>query len=364
MKKNSNLRYLFITRTLRGGGAERFITTFASYMADNGYDVHVITYEKTEDDYEMSRNIKIHMMPTKQGNFYSKIFRIVDMNKLIKKIAPNIVIPFIDTVVVCTWFASIFMNVKLIYTVRVSPWHEGGSFFSKFMRKIIARTADAIMLQTQEQSEYFTKVFSNKIYTVPNPISEKFINNCKKEYRNNIEKIVMIGRLEKQKNIKIALYAIKQLSMNKKVKLEVYGEGILKDELEHTICEMGLSECCQLMGRTNKVESVLENADLYIMTSDYEGMPNSLMEAMAMGVPIISSDCKTGPRDLIEDGVTGYLFKTADVNSLLEKLTIAIGDPERTNRIGVAGRKFILNQYRIENSLYTFQQMISGINKT
>jgi len=97
------------------------------------------------------------------------------------------------------------------------------------------------------------------------------------------------------------------------------------------------------------------------MSSDYEGMPNALIEAMAMGVPCISSDCRTGPKSLIKDGQTGLLFQTGNLESLTEKMDWALQHPEEMNRMGNNAREDVMDTYQIEKTLSAFVEMIEGI---
>lgn len=363
MKKSSNLKYLFITRTLTGGGAERFVATFASFMADQGYDVHVLTYEESENDYPLSANVKRHVMPHVEESVRGKFLRILRMKQILTAIDADVLIPFVDTVVICTYLVNLLLRRKFVFTVRVSPWHETGSRFSKLMRKLIAKTTDAIMLQNQEQEEYYPASYSDRIYVVPNPVAAKF-NSCKKElFSEKIKRICGIGRLSDQKNFPLLIAAVKaNLPENPDIRLEIYGEGEIKKDLEDLITKQNLTGVCKLMGRTSDVESVLKETDLFVLSSDFEGMPNALIEAMAMGVPCISSDCRTGPKSLVKDGKTGLLFKTGEADSLTEKMSWALQHPAEMNQMGKTAREDVLDTYKIENTLSCFIRMIEGMN--
>lgn len=100
------------------------------------------------------------------------------------------------------------------------------------------------------------------------------------------------------------------------ITLDIFGEGNQKKYLEGLVDEYGLANHVFLRGRSQSIEKQLQVADMFVMTSDYEGMPNALMEAMAFGVPCISSDCKTGPRSLIKSFENGLLFQTNNVEDL------------------------------------------------
>ena len=122
-----------------------------------------------------------------------------------------------------------------------------------------------------------------------------------------------------------------------------------------------MNDICYLMGRSNNVDDILKNADLFIMTSDYEGMPNSLMEAMAIGVPCISSMCKTGPKDLIENNKTGILFEVGNKKELVEKIDWALSHTNQMNEMGKCAKRTINEMYTNYFSKSKFDIMINSI---
>ena len=357
-------KVLFVSLTLRGGGAERFISTFVNYMSDNNYNVEILLYEEHSDDYYLSSAVKKHLMPSRGETKLDKIQRNIDMYKMLKTIQPEYVIPFVDTVVICTYLANLFFKSKFIYTVRVSPWHEEiiGTKFKNFMRNIIAKKADAIMIKTDEQGLYFPRKYKKKIFVVPNPVPEKFLSLKKEKYKDSIENICMLGRIDKQKNIPLAIYAFQKLSKQyTNIRLNIYGEGIETEDIILHIKKAGLQNTCYLKGRTNNVEKVLSESDAFLMTSDFEGLPNSLIEAMAMGLPCISSACQTGPSDLIQDGENGYLFETSNLDALVTKLKMLIDDPQKGKLLGQKARVDILKKLNIEKSKNAFIYMLDNM---
>ena len=312
MKDLKSSRYLFISRTLRGGGAERFVSTFSSHLAECGYDIHVLVYEEYCDDYYLSEKVKKHVLPYEPLSIKGKVLRIRDMKQKLKSISPDYIIPFVDTVVICSYIANLFARKKFIYTVRVSPWHErlNKTRFSNGMRKLIAYTADAIMLQTKEQGEFYPNKYVRREYIVPNPIPNKYETLKKEIYAKEIVSIIMVGRLEKQKNYDLFIRALYNVRNKERLRVRIYGEGSEKEKLNDLIRNLKLEEQCILCGRVDNVDEVLIESDLYVLSSDFEGMPNALMEAMAIGLPCIASDCRTGPKDLISHHKTGLLFKS------------------------------------------------------
>lgn len=358
MKSAKDLRYLFIARILYGGGAERFVTTFASYMAEQGYDVHILAYDVTEKDYPLSDKVKLHVMKHVEDNLPGKFLRMSRMIQEQAKIQADVLIPFLGSVEYCAYLANLLMGKKFVFTLRNSPWKVGGGRFFR----LTAKKADAIMLQNREQQEYFPESYDDRIYIVPNPVQEKFRFCGKEQYAEKLTRICAVGRLHPQKNFPLLLSAMKTIrSVHPNVVLEIYGEGDEGPKLEELITRWELGDVCRLMGRTRNVEAVLKEADLFVMSSDYEGMPNALIEALAIGVPCISSDCRTGPRSLIREGQTGLLFETGNLDSLTEKLTWALQHPAEMNRMGKTAREETLDTYSIENTLSSFMRMIEGI---
>lgn len=362
MSMKNGISYLFISRTLAGGGAERFISLLASCLAKRGDQVNLLLYERLDNEYTIDNKVTIRLMRKRKMSIIDKIGRIKEMSDLLKIINPDVIIPFVDTVVICSYLANMLTKKTFIFTVRVSPWHEDGTAFAKLARKLIAKNSSAIMIQNMEQSLFFPRAYRNKIFAVPNPVDELFLMSKGREYHNEITKIIMIGRIEYQKNYKIMIDAIKEIyDSGRKVTVNIFGNGSLEGKLIKYIEDMAMSNIVFYRGRTNNVEEELRKSDLFLMTSDYEGMPNSLMEAMATGIPVVSSDCMTGPKTLIKDGETGFLFNTGNISSLIQKLVYVIDNPNVTNKVGMNGRKFIKERYGLKQTINSFDEMILKI---
>lgn len=308
------MKILFTIRSLTGGGAERVVSVLSGLLADVGEDVHIITYKTSERDYSISEKVQIHEMPQRKDSTITKGMRIFDMRKIIKEIQPDVIIPFVGTVLYVSWLAITGMKIPFVLTIRNNPWTMPEKRLLRNFRDYLAKKSCAILVQNEEQSEYFSADLRKKCFVVPNPLSSKFIDNHKEIYSRKISKIIAVGRLHEQKNYPLLLKAMVDITKIKsEITLDIFGEGNQKKYLEGLVDEYGLANHVFLRGRSQSIEKQLQVADMFVMTSDYEGMPNALMEAMAFGVPCISSDCKTGPRSLIKSFENGLLFQTNNV---------------------------------------------------
>lgn len=332
-------KYCFVIPRLSSGGAERAISVFASGIADLGYDVFLIVYNHSKEEYPVSEKVKKYYRCDEK---YSKNKIIVFLQKLyyirrfLKDNKVDIVIPFLANCVIHTFVASRGLGIKFVSSLRNNPY-----MLSKKERRetdFVTRLADQHFVQNEMQKEYYPLCIQKKTFIVTNPVSDTFIYNEKK-YSESVKKIVAVGRLNEQKNYIMLLKAIKLLLNDfPNVSLKIYGEGTEYANLQRFIIDNEMQDNVELMGRSENIVEVYQNSDIYVMTSDYEGMPNSLLEAMCFGMPCISTDCPTGPSELIEDGKNGILVPVGDEKKIYEKLVYLINNPQKAVEMGQQAR--------------------------
>ncbi len=354
------LRCAFVIRSLSGGGAERVVSILASRMAERGHDVHLILYGRTETDYPLSENVQIHLMPERKEGRISKLLRIFDMRKILKSIRPDVIVPFVGTIPYVAAVASIGLKASLIHTIRIHPGRiETGH--TEWADRMLYKYADAIMLQNNEQRVYFSKSIREKCIVVPNPVSDVFFENTKESY-GPIRTIVAAGRLVEMKNYPLMIRTFVSLVQEfPDASLHIYGEGKERGALKRMIEGNALEDKVILHGRTENMPSVLKDADLFLMTSRYEGMPNALMEAMAVGVPCISSACPTGPKTLIRHMDTGILFENKNTKDCLNAMQFACGHPAIMEQIGRAGAEAMRKTYQPDQICERFEKMLENV---
>ncbi len=316
----NKLKIVFCINSLEKGGAERVITNLANYFSDK-YTVYIITLYNSIQAYKTNDNIiiysldkqtkKLNVQQIYQENKIKKVFELLRRRKklksILKEINPDIIISFL----VKSNFTVLLSkpkNCKVIISERNDPNQEYNNFINNtFMKKLYPK-ADGIIYQTNEAKKFFEGIIKCPSEIIPNPINDKFI--IEKPYQGiRDHEIVSVGRLEEQKNFKCLIKAFSKVNSSyPNYKLTIYGEGTKRKELEELIKELNLDKVVELPGQADDIEKKIFKAKCFVLSSNYEGMPNALMEAMALGLPVISTDCPCGgPKDLIVNNKNGIL---------------------------------------------------------
>lgn len=335
------MRIMFNCRTLKKGGAERVIAVLANKLSQNN-DVYITTLLDDNIEYSLNSNIKIcSLCNDVKRNFINKIslIELFKIKNIIDDIEPDIIISFLPEPSFKLMAAKkVFSSLKkypVIISIRNDPNIEYKNILIKFVMSMLYKKVDGMVYQTQEAKEYFRKIIKTKNQMIiPNPINENFIID-KIDFSNKEDKIVNVGRLFEQKNQMLLIDSFKIVCQKyPNYKLYIYGDGPLKNELMRKIKELDLSKNVFLMGKVDDVKANIVNSKIYILSSNYEGMPNSLMEAMALGLACISSDCPCGgPKFLIDNYNNGLLFETNNKDELATKMIELIENEDLMKRL-------------------------------
>lgn len=326
------------------GGAQRVMKNLVTYLIDKGYSVVLVNDFDigNENSFDIPDKVKrVYLRKDNKGNPISKnIERIVKLRQLVKKEKPDILLSFLGAPNIRSVLATVGLDVKKIISVRNDPKYEyGKSQISKIAVNLLFRYVDGCVFQTEDAKSYFNKKLQCKSRVILNPVDEIFFRTKRSESCNGI---VTVGRLEAQKNHKLLLQAYSNLLKRDKdiEDLYIYGDGSLKGELEEFIYKNRLKNKVHLLGKVSNVAEILSKSKLFILSSDFEGLPNALMEAMASGTPVVSTDCPCGgPKMLIKGRNTGILVRCDDVKALEEAINGVIYDKEKLKQMSVAVRE-------------------------
>lgn len=313
---------------LSGGGAERVICNLANYLCRNDYLVDLITMSNSKNPYKVDDGVrKICLLNDNErcGRVHNFLLR---RKRLKQYIIKNQNIQCYITMLPITIFMLVrfkkFTKSKIIISERVDP--SSYSFLKKIMMKYSAKKCDGLVVQTQKISEWYNDVAHRMV--IPNAINEDVILNKKNNSSIVKKKIVAVGRLEKQKNYPMTIRAFELFNKeHPDYVLEIYGQGSQKEKLVNLANSCGLGKKIKFFGYVNNISERITGAACFVMASNYEGIPNALLEAMCLGVPCVATDCDGGgAKELIEDGKNGFLVKKGSAEQMSRKMKEIVED--------------------------------------
>lgn len=313
--------YLYIN-VLGGGGAERVIANLANTLAEDGCETTLITSFPVDKEYSIDKKVRRLLLEDhefRQSRLKRNVTRISKLRKICKEEKPDIMISFMEEPNFRAILATRGLPVKTLVSVRNDPNKEYAGKLGWFVGKILLPMADGCVFQTSDAQKWFPKRLQKKSRIIYNAVKEEFYQVERTPVRGEI---VTCGRLTEQKNHKLLIDAFAEVQkIYPFATLKIYGEGVLREKLQNQIESLNLNEKVFLMGATNDVAKALQTADLFVLSSDYEGMPNALMEAMAASVPCISTDCPCGgPRELFGEDASDKLVPCNDSAQLAEAI--------------------------------------------
>ena len=329
---------LFLISSIGGGGAERVACRLVSEFSKKN-KIYLMYFQPKENTYEISPNVTVipflssDFKKKNENNLISKdpnLIRILEVEKMRRKYKIDITISFL--------YSPNIFNINAggdsikILSERNDPEGKGENYF-KDMSSAYEK-ADKIVFQTNYIKNKFSLNIKNKSVIIPNPICVSCIGN---KYKN--KKIVSVGRLVPQKNHK---FLIKSFSLFHKIHpeyhLHIYGIGVLLDELQCLVKDLNLIDYIHFEGFCVDIHEKIKDAEQFILSSNFEGMPNALLEAMMMGLSCISTNC-SGIPEIIEDGKNGILVEKDDITGLVEAMIRLSEDKNLRENIGINAMK-------------------------
>jgi GalNAc-alpha-(1->4)-GalNAc-alpha-(1->3)-diNAcBac-PP-undecaprenol alpha-1,4-N-acetyl-D-galactosaminyltransferase len=343
-------RIAVVIYSLRGGGAERVTVDLCRYLRDSGREVTLLTLSGDDPDaYAPPEGVRRERMEVRRVAYsplqtiWYFFSRIAAMRRKLRALEPDVVVSFMDLVNVWTLLCLFGTGIPVIVSERVHPAYNSISRAWKVARRLIYPMADAVTVQTEEGAEWFrhwTRV--KRLVVVPNAV--RYSQETDVEVNEATATVsqpfaLAIGRFEKQKGFDLLLDAFHRSGlMQIGWSLAILGKGPERPALEQQAAELGIAPALTMPGFVD-VASWLKQADLFVLSSRFEGFPNVLVEAMQMRRACISFACPSGPRDLIENNRNGLLVPVEDVDGLSEALKCLAADRGLRERLGVEASK-------------------------
>ena len=324
--------------SMRKGGAERVIANLAQYLDEKGYHVVLVTTHKAEIEYEVPETVKrILSEPDERelqgGRIRNFLIRFRKLRRIWKEEKPDVIVSFIGKNNIMAILTSLGMGIPVAVSVRGEPGEEYYNGLLRFLARNLFYLADGVILQTKLCMEFFPKGVRKKAIILKNPVNPVFF---REPYRGEREKtIVAVGRVDENKNHEMLIRAFAGIADEfPEYRLIIYGDGDKRSDLLELTRELKLEDRISLPGNIDNVADAIYKTRVFVLSSNTEGMPNTLIEAMILGLTVVSTDCPCGgPAELIVHGVNGLLSPVKDINAMKENLQYVLNDLHRADEM-------------------------------
>lgn len=332
---------LLVNEHLTGGGAERQLIRLSESLAAEGDRVIMVTWASSEvpDAYPLARSVqRLHLRRCEPRRKAGRIVMVattwLKLVSLIRRTRPDVLISFSDVSNMLSMLASRITGVPVIVSIRVDP-EAIYSLKPHWRRPAMAtyRRADAVVVQTQALAEWCLENCGRSAVVIPNMmVLEGLVRSPMKERERQVVSLANLDR-RKGHDVLIRAFARAQHQAADWV-LKIFGEGEERARLQQLAEEEGIASRVELAGFSHSVPEVLDRSSIFALASRFEGFPNALIEAMAMGVAAVVTDSKYGPRDIIDHGRNGLLVDVDDVDGLANALGQLMTDDGLRERLG------------------------------
>jgi glycosyltransferase involved in cell wall biosynthesis len=340
-------RLLVVSPSLSGGGAERFASTLLCHIDRDRFEPHLCLL-RDEITYPLPEDVPVTVLYKRSPwDIPRTIFR---LRRHMSSLAPDVVL---GTMISTNWligsalapksdvrWVGRFGNSLDRYpNLREKAFAE---IIGLFLGKMDGWVGNSIHL-TNQIKEVF-KVPTEKLFNVGNPIDVKELDRLAAVPSPDIPsirgnpRIISVGRFHPQKRFDVLIDAFARVRAKEQSQLVICGEGPLLEAMRLRTIELGVSGDVLLVGFEQNPFRWLSRSDLFVLTSDYEGLPNALIEAQALGLPAVATRSPTGPDEIVEDGVTGLLVPVGDIDAVAAAILDLVSDGAKRDRMGAAAR--------------------------
>ncbi len=372
------IRVMFFISSLEGGGAERVMVNILSHIDKKRIEpILVLLYPFENSPYRefLSEDVKVAVVKRKSDNALEILKQLVAFMKVVHKQKPQAILSMLTHNNIMAILAGMIFRIRTIICEHIPlseviKTKEGKKILIFPVRplvKILYRFANRIITVSEGIKSDLVEKFNisdSKIKAIYNPINFERINKISADtvehpfFEDYVPIVIAIGRLAEQKNFTMLIRAFGRTVTKLDARLIILGEGPERAILERLIVALGLSEKVSLVGFQSNPYSFLSNSDVFVLSSLYEGLPMVILEAMACGLPVISTDCKSGPREILKNGRYGLLVPVGDEVALSEGILKLLKEGELRERLARLGKERamefstdkIIKQY--ENVIY------------
>jgi GalNAc-alpha-(1->4)-GalNAc-alpha-(1->3)-diNAcBac-PP-undecaprenol alpha-1,4-N-acetyl-D-galactosaminyltransferase len=340
------VRLTFIIHSLTlCSGLERSLSKLANYWVEKGWEITIVKFidDKGQNFFYLDprivhSHVDFFLKPSNPIQRLAFIFkRHLNLRQAVKDSKPDLVISSGTYPIIRTLISIVGLQIPVIIREAIDVRRNPITKQMKLARRLIYPLASSLVALNQDVMTYYEKILKSKVRLIPNSAllpsgSESDFN--KKELNKPTKVLMALGRLSEEKGFDLLLNAFASIAPKfPDWDLVIWGEGDYRSSLEELRKHLKLEDRVQFPGSTKDPSKEMQQADLFIFPSKYEGFPNVLCEAMACGLPVISFDCPSGPRDIIQDGVDGILVPPEDVPALTREMERLMSDESERHRL-------------------------------
>lgn len=343
------MRIALAIPTLNGGGAERVMSTMANHWAAHGHEVHLVTHDKTENDFyplagEVIRHgFDISKPPRHIGDtIRHNVQRISLPRSVMERIHPDVAISFTVRMNIQNLIALTGTGIPIIVSERNNPLAQRQPFPWELLRRHLYPRSSALVVQTDAARAWASAFMPpHKIHVIPNPVSIPGTASPGARPGHPDRPVVCsIGRLIPSKGFDLLIRSFHAASRdNPEWTLQILGEGEDRRRLENIARELDIQDRVLIPGRVKNPFDYLSRSTLFVLPSRHEGFPNALIEAMTLGLPVISTDCPFGPSEIIRHGVDGILVPNGDMERLSHEMRFLMENAGSRENLGQKARE-------------------------
>jgi GalNAc-alpha-(1->4)-GalNAc-alpha-(1->3)-diNAcBac-PP-undecaprenol alpha-1,4-N-acetyl-D-galactosaminyltransferase len=365
------MRLTLIISHLYIGGAQRVLSILANYWAQKGWQITLLTLDKIKEDPFYDVHPAIIYRPLgiagKSSNVIQRLTnnlkRIRVLRQAIKSSDPHIIISFMEQANVLVLFSVLKLNIPVFVCQHCDPDYLDQTRIWKYLRNLAYRGASRLIVLTQTAQAYFSPTIQRHTVVIPNPVLAQNSGNgvfSKKDKSKNEKALMAMGRLSEEKGFDILLRAFAKISQkHPEWSLVIWGEGPQRASLENLSEELGLRCKVRFPGITKQPYEKLKEGDLFILSSRSEAFPMVLLEAMTCGLPVISFDCPSGPREIIRDGFDGILVPPENVEALAAATDHMMGDDEERDRLAKRAPE-VIERFGLEKVMGMWEEVLNS----
>ncbi len=340
-------KIVFHLNCLEQGGAERVVSNLANQLIKEDYQIVVATEWQGDNEFFLEKevvrsHVGLRECDKSKGRVIKILLCIRYLRGFLKREKPDVIVSFAHKANYRALLATVGMKLPVIISIRTDPVGHYDSLMDKIQIPLLFPRAAGCVFQTEGQKEFFPQYLQKKSRIILNPVHDKYLSASDATVREKV--VVQSGRLVDFKNQPMLIRAfLKVHKRHPDYSLKIYGgdsQDGTKEILEGLIKENDARSFVYLMGASDSLEKELPRAAVYAFSSDWEGLPNALLEAMALGLPIVATDCPCGgPRTVMTNEVDGLLVPVGDEDAMAEGICRLIEDRTLAERLGRNARE-------------------------